>query len=92
MINEDVIDAIGITRTSNFFLGASAWRTTGIFAWGELNRNDNVRESNARLFGLFNTADYASDTIDLDFAYVTADASTGGDGVYFGIGDTRRLG
>ncbi len=92
MINEDVIDAFGITRTSNFFLGSSAWRTTGIFAWGELNRNNNIRESNARLFGLFNTADYAADTVDIDFAYVTSDGSTGGDGFYVGVGDTRRFG
>lgn len=92
MINEDVIDAFGLTKTSNFFLGASSWRTTGIFAWNELNRNNNVRESSAKLFGLFNTADYAADTIDLDFAYVNAEADTGGDGFYVGVGDTRRFG
>lgn len=92
MINEDVIDALGITRTSNFFLGASAWRTTGIFAWNELNRNNNRRDSSAKLFGLFNTADYAQTTIDLDFAYVLAEGDTGGDGVYLGIGNTQRLG
>ncbi len=92
MINEDVIDAVGITRTSNFFLGASAWRTTGIFAWNELNRNNNIRESSAKLYGLFNTADYANNTIELDFAYVNAEAKTGGDGVYLGVGNTQRLG
>ncbi len=92
MINEDVIDAIGITKTSEFFLGSSSFRTTGIFAWNELNRNDNLRDSSAKLFGLFSTADYAEDTIDLDFAYVNADDPTGGDGVYLGVGDTRRIG
>lgn len=92
MINEDVIDAIGITRTSNFFLGSSAWRTTGIFAWNELNRNNNRRESSAKLFGLFNTADYAKSTIDIDFAYVNAESDTGGDGVYFGVGNVQRIG
>ncbi|MGH8094670.1 MAG: zinc ribbon domain-containing protein [Chthoniobacterales bacterium] len=92
MINEDVIDAIGITRTSLFALGASSLRTTGIFAWGELNRNDNLRDNSARLFGLFTTADYAADTVDLDLAYVNADDYTGGDGFYIGVGDTRRFG
>jgi len=92
MINEDIIDAVGITRTSLFFLGASSLRTTAIFAFNELNRNNNIRESSAKLFGLFNTADYANATFDVDFAYVTAEAATGGDGVYFGIGDTQRLG
>ena len=53
MINEDVIDAIGITKTSLFFLGASAWRTTGIFAWNELNRNNNLRDSSAKSLWAF---------------------------------------
>lgn len=92
MINEDVIDAIGITKTSAFWLGTSSFRTTGIFAWNELNRNNNRRDSSAKLFGLFNTLDYARDTIDIDFAYVTADDLTGGDGLYIGVGDTRRIG
>ncbi len=92
MINEDVIDAVGITRTSLFFLGASSLRTTAIFAFNELNRNNNIRESSAKLFGLFNTADYAARTIDLDFAYVKAEAATGGDGFYAGLGNIQRFG
>jgi hypothetical protein len=92
MIDEDEVDAIGITKTSEFFLGASSLRTTGVFAWNEVNRNDNIPDSHAKLFGLFNTADYAEDTIDLDFAYVAADDRSGGDGVYLGVGDTRRIG
>lgn len=92
MINEDVIDAFGLTRTSLFFLGASALRTTFIFAWNELNRNNNLRDNSAKLFGLFNTADYAADTVDFDLAYVNADDFTGGDGFYVGLGDTRRFG
>ena len=92
MINEDVIDAIGITRTSLFYLGASAWRTTGLFAWNELNRNNNRRDSSAKLFGLFNSADYAKFTLDIDFAYVNAEADTGGDGAYLGVGVIQRFG
>ncbi len=93
MINEDVIDAFGITRTSNFFLGASSWRMTGIFAWNELSRNNNVTDDSAKLFGFFNTADYATRTIDLDFAYVTARPdNAGGSGIYVGVGNTQRFG
>ncbi|MEO6873097.1 MAG: zinc ribbon domain-containing protein [Chthoniobacterales bacterium] len=92
MINEDVIDAVGITRTSLFGLGASALRTTALFAWNELNRNDNLRDNSARLFGLFSSADYDKATIDLDLAFVSADDYTGGDGAYIGVGDTQRIG
>ena len=52
MINEDVIDAFGITRTSNFFLGASSWRMTGIFAWNELSRNNNVHRRQRKVVRL----------------------------------------
>ncbi|MEP6820788.1 MAG: hypothetical protein ABI946_00400, partial [Chthoniobacterales bacterium] len=72
--------------------GASALRTTALFAFNELNRNDNRRDSSAKLFGLFNTADYSTFTLDLDFAYVNAEADTGGDGAYLGIGIIRRFG
>jgi hypothetical protein len=92
MIDEDVIDAIGVTRTSLFALGASALRTTALFAWNELNRNDNLVDSSAKLFGLFSSADYPIGTIDLDLAYVSADDYTGGDGAYIGVGDTNRIG
>ncbi|MGH7939078.1 MAG: zinc ribbon domain-containing protein, partial [Bryobacteraceae bacterium] len=92
MLDEDVIDAIGVTRTSLFDLGASALRTTAIFGWNELNRNDNLRDSSAKLFGLFSSADYPIGTIDLDLAFVRADEQTGGDGAYIGIGDTQRIG
>lgn len=92
MINEDEIDAVGFARPSNFFFGSSAWRTTVLFAWNELNRNNNVRESSAKLFGFFNTADYDKMTIDLDAAYVTAEEASGGDGLYLGLGMIQRLG
>lgn len=92
MIDEDVIDAVGVTRTSLFAFGASAFRTTALFGWNELNRNDNLPDSSAKLFGLFSSADYPFGTIDLDLAFVRADEQTGGDGAYIGIGDTQRIG
>ena len=91
MINEDLIDAIGITRTSVFAFGASALRSTALFAWNQLNRNDNVRDNESKLFGLFTTADYAQRTIDFDVAYVNTE-NHGGDGFYAGLGSTQRLG
>jgi hypothetical protein len=92
MINEDLIDAIGVTRTSLFELGSSSLRTTAIFSWDQLNRNNNVRDNSAKLFGLFTTADYAKTTVDFDLAFVTAHNSTGGDGFYVGVGSTQRFG
>jgi hypothetical protein len=92
MINDDLDDAIGINRTSAFFLGASALRSTAIAILHDLHRNDNLRDDSAALFGLFNSADYAKSTVDLDLAFVSADSRTGGDGFYAGVGATQRLG
>ena len=88
MINDDSVDAIGITRSSLFALGASALRTTALFAWGQLNRNDNIKDDSAKLVGLFTTADYRVSTVDVDLAYVNGRE---GDGFYAGVGATQRF-
>jgi hypothetical protein len=92
MINDDLDDAIGINRTSAFLLGSSAVRATAIAILHDLHRNDNLRDDNAALYGLFTSADYAKTTIDFDTAFVSADSRTGGDGFYVGAGATQRIG
>jgi len=89
MISDDAVDAVGITRSSLFVLGASAVRTTALFAWNELNGNNNAPEnSSAKLFGLFIAADYPKTTLDLDVAYVNDRKN---DGLYVGFGATQRI-
>ena len=89
MISDDAIDAVGITRSSLFVLGASAVRATALFGWNEINRNNNTRDNgSAKLFGLFMTADYPKTSIDLDIAYVN---DPGSDGFYVGVGATQRF-
>jgi hypothetical protein len=92
MINDDLDDAIGINRTSAFYLGSSAVRATAIAIIHDLHRNDNLRDDHAALYGLFTTADYAKRTVDFDMAFVSAESRTGGDGFYVGLGSTQRLG
>jgi hypothetical protein len=91
MIN-DSVDAIGITKASMFKLGASASRLTGLVSWGQINRGNNLEDGGARLFGLFYAADYPKSTYEVDLAYVDGSDITGGDGLYFGVGQTRRFG
>lgn len=91
MIN-DSVDAIGVTRASLFLFGASAARLTALVSWNEIHRGDNQIDDGANLFGLFYAADYQKSTYEIDFAYVDGSESTGGDGAYFGIGQTRRFG
>ena len=91
MIN-DSMDAFGITRASMFNFGASASRLTALVAWNEINRGNNVEDSGTSLLGLFYAADYEKSTYEVDLAYVNGSTSSGGDGLYFGAGQTRRFG
>ena len=91
MIN-DFVDAIGITRASMFLGGASASRLTALYAWNQIHRGNNMEDDGANLFGLFYAADYEKSTYDVDLAYVEGSTSTGGEGLYFGVGQTRRFG
>lgn len=91
MIN-DSMDAFGVTRASMFNFGASASRLTALVAWNEIHRGNNAIDSDAALFGLFYAADYEKSTYEVDLAYVAGSSASGGDGLYFGIGQTRRFG
>lgn len=91
MLN-DSIDAIGITRSSLFLFGSSATRITAMYGRNQVNRGDNVRDKDASIYGLFVSSDYEKATWDADFAYVDGSQETGGDGLYFGLAQTRRFG
>ncbi|MFQ5568276.1 MAG: hypothetical protein ACE5G0_01290 [Rhodothermales bacterium] len=94
LINEDAIDAVGLTR-ANVRLGSLVnVRITGLFAWGDIDRpaaGGNAGDKSAWLVGLFTETDSRTRTVELDALYVSADDETG-DGLYVGLGTTRRLG
>jgi len=87
----DVIDAVGVSRASLFFLGSSATRMTGYFGFNEIHRNNN-RDSDAHLYGFSVASDYDKSTFELDAVYVDGNDSNGGDGLHLGFGHTRRFG
>jgi len=88
----DFIDSIGITRASLFTLGSNAARITVLAGYNQIHRGDNRRDSDAYIYGLLTAFDYDKTTIEVDFVYVDGADITGGDGVYGGVGDTRRIG
>lgn len=88
----DSIDSIGVSRASLFHFGANATRLTGYFGFNQIHRGDNRRDSDAMIYGLSSSLDYDKTTLEFDLAYVDGDPSTGGDGLYAGVGDTRRIG
>lgn len=92
MIN-DTIDSVGLTRDTIIIPGVSVdIRSTAIFGWDEVNRDDNREDRDAYLFGLFNEGDIGGSTVQLDFAYVDGgEPGDDEDGVYVGAASIQRI-
>jgi hypothetical protein len=94
LLNEDAIDAVGLTRANLRLGGLVNVRATGLLAWADIDRPGalgNAGDKSATLVGLFTETDTRKRTVELDAVFVAADDTTG-DGVYLGLGSTRRLG
>ncbi len=92
MMLNDTIDAIGITRHNIYMLGASNTRLTGWAGLSNVNRGNMIEDTEAKIYALSSTFDYASRTIEADAAYVSGSTASGGDGAYFGIGHIQCFG
>lgn len=88
----DTVDAVGITRSSLFLFGASAFRATFIVGWNELHRSGNEEVDDAQLYGLHLAADYDKSSFELDVMHTTAPDDEGGDQWNAGLSMTRRIG
>lgn len=91
----DTIDAVGLTRNNVRFTGVP-WlvnlRITGLYAWEEIHRDNNIEDNDAQLFALFNQIDTPFSTFNLDLIYVDS-SSGGGDDVLTGAIDAvQRFG
>ncbi len=88
----DTVDAIGITRSSLFLFGASAFRATFIFGWSEVNRGNHVEDKDAILYGLHLAADYDRTSVEIDTIYTEGSDTGGGDQWNGGISMIQRIG
>ena len=81
LINADRLDALTITRNTLHGYGILNMRSTFMFAWDQVHRNENVADyildNHAKLFGFFNEIDLKVSTVNVDFVYVDAPAPTG---------------
>ena len=90
LVNDDSIDLVSITRNALLPKGGSQLKVSALFGWNEIERNNNVQDNHARLFGIDARADFFRNTVEADALYVTADG--GGDGFYAGLGSIQRFG
>lgn len=87
---DDRMDAIGVTK---FFSvpNTSMMRLSVIYGWNEMNRNNNQLVDESRFFAISTETDTYSSTIDADLVVIDASVLEGGDGIYAGLGLSRRI-
>lgn len=90
LINEDMVDAITVTRNTVNGAGILNLRATGVYVESDINRNNNVRDPDARMYGLFTETDFAWNTVNADVATVHSD-SQWGSMTAFGLSSIQRL-
>jgi hypothetical protein len=100
LLVNDTLDSVGVTRNNLRVMGWD-WlvnlRVTGLFAWNEVHRDNNLQDRSANLYGLFTAWDtvfgnHFASTFELDVAVVDGHDGGGGDLVVAGFGATQRIG
>lgn len=94
LINEDMIDAVTVTRNTLNGNGNLNFRITGVYSWRGINRNSPVGRPNdfdpgSKMYAILTESDFASATVNVDAVYVDGDAGFG-DLFAFGISSIRR--
>ena len=77
LINEDMIDALTVTRNTVNGGGNLNMRLTSVFAWKGINRNNNMPDRNAQMFGLFTESDFEVSTVNADVVYLNSESNLG---------------
>ena len=89
-LNEDKVDAMTITRNTLYGPGLLNLRMTGVYAWDEVNRNNNVADDDAQMFAFLTESDFKFSTVNADFAYVKSGVNNG-DLVAWAVSGIQRL-
>jgi len=94
LLNEDRIDAVTVTRNTLNGSGNLNLRSTVVYAWNEINRNNlagpNLNDGDAQLVGLFTESDFRKNTVNADVAYVWSNNGID-DLVVAGLSGIRRI-
>lgn len=95
LINEDMIDAVTVTRNTVNYGSLLNLRMTGAYVWGGINRNSPVQNGNqydsaSRMVALLTESDFEHNTVNVDGAFVFGNAAGTGDLAAFGVSSIRR--
>ncbi|MDA7977395.1 MAG: hypothetical protein MPJ50_01340 [Pirellulales bacterium] len=95
LINEDVIDAVTVTRNTLNAGSLLNLRMTAVYAWDNINRNSpfqdiNLDDGNSRMVALLTESDFAHSTVNFDATFVFSNAAGTGDLAAFGWSSIQR--
>lgn len=85
-----ITDMVGITRSSTNWFGANAARTSLLYAWDSVSRNNNADDARASLAGFSVAADYDKTFVEVDAIYTVSDSAFG-DSLHLGVAVTRPI-
>ena len=91
MLMNDIVDSAGLVRNSLRPAGFSNLRVTGLAAWNDIHRGNNLEDESATIVALLSEADIGKSTVAVDLLYTFSDG-TDGDGAYLGVSSTQRIG
>ena len=91
MVNEDMIDAVTVTRNTLYGNGNLNLRMTGVFAWNRLTRVSPFQNTDAKMYGLFTESDFKFNTLNVDIGFVDDPNRSNRDVLVAGISSTQRL-
>lgn len=91
LINEDMVDAVTVTRNTINGGDILNMRVTGVYVEGDINRNNNVHDPDSQMYGIFTETDLKVSTINADVATVNSSNPQFGSMTAFGLSAIQRL-
>lgn len=91
LINEDMVDAVTVTRNTINGGGVLNMRVTGVYVEGDINRNNNVHDPDSTMYGIFTETDFDVSTVNADVATVNSSNPQFGSMTAFGLSAIQRL-
>ncbi|MCH7989401.1 MAG: hypothetical protein IID46_09685 [Planctomycetes bacterium] len=91
MLNEDMIDAVTVTRNTLFGHGNLNLRMTGVFAWNRLSRVAPLQNTDAKLYGLFTESDFKFATVNVDIGFIDDPNRSNRDVLVAAVSSTQRF-
>jgi hypothetical protein len=90
LLNDDSIDMVTITRNALLPSFGSQLKVSGLYAWNEIERNNNIESGTSHLLGIDSYIDLPRSTVTADALYLLDSGQS--DGLYLGLGSVQRIG